>query len=465
MNDTYTPHEGQDALEDTFIGVTPEFVDEIRELIQDDAVETLGEKLLSLHVADLAELIDQLEEPLQEQLVEVLGQDAIDPEMLTYLSEGSRTFLLPLFGTKTLAGAVKELDSDDALQLLEGLDSEQQRQLLRALSARDRTMLQESLNFPEDSAGRLMQREVVCVPETWTVKQVLTLIRADKNSPSQFYDLFVVNLRHHPVGKVGLSQLLVADSRTKISTLMTEDIHQIPSDKDQEDVARLFKHYALVSAPVVDEDGRIIGMITLDDIVDVIEEEAEEDILRLARMSSSDFGAGYFETFSRRAPWLVATMLNGIITALVIRQFETSLSALTALSFFMPLPAMMGGNVGLQVVTVIVRAITTRDLLPHNASKALRKEVGVGFLNGLLFSILLGAFSVFFTEGNFAIGLVVFGALLWNIIWAATAGSLLPLLIMRMGMDPAISAGPILTVTTDILGYAVYLMFATAWIL
>lgn len=447
-----------------FYGVTADFVSEVSQSIETRSLNEIKEKILERHPADIAELIDQLGQGEQEELVDFLAGD-LDPEVLTYLSDGTRSFLLPLLGTKVLSGALKELDSDDAVLLLGDLEPEQQRQLLRALSAKDRAILEEGLTFPEESAGRLMQREVVCVPASWTVKQVIAFIKADKRIPSQFYNIFVVDLRHHPIGRVTLSQILKEKNTTVMSEIMGDNVHMIPAMTDEEEVARLFQHYGLASSPVVDKHDRVIGMITVDDIVEIIEEKAEQDILHMAGMSSSDFGMGYLDTFSKRAPWLFATMINGIITALVIRQFESSLSALTAISFFLPLPAMMAGNVGLQVVTVIVRALTARDLFPHNAAKALRKEVGVGFLNGLLFSTLLSVFAIFFTDGNWALGLVVFGALLWNIVWAATAGSVLPLMMVRAGMDPAVSAGPILTVTTDILGYAIYLMFASAWLL
>ena len=453
-----------DEEERHFYGVTPEFVAEVSDHIKAGTLNGLTPQILARHNADIGDLIDQLEPAEQEILVEKLA-GSMDPEVLTYLSDATRAFLIPLLGTKVLAGALRALDSDDAVLLISDLEPEQQRQLLRALSSRDRARFEESLTFPEETAGRLMQREIVCVPASWTVKQVITLIKADKHLPSNFYSIFVVDTQHHPIGRVPLSELLRAGHTARMSDLMHDNVHIIPAMRDEEDVAGLFQHYGLTSAPVVDEEGRVIGMITVDDIVEVIEEKAEQDILHMAGVSSSDFGLGCFETFARRAPWLVATMFNGIITALVIQQFEPSLSALTALSFFMPLPAMMGGNVGLQVMTVIIRAMAARDLREQNTAKALRKEVSVGFLNGLLFSTLLGVFAYWFTGGNWQIGLVLFGALLWNIVWAAIAGCLLPVMMQRAQLDPTVGAGPILTVITDILGYAIYLMLASVWLL
>ena len=447
-----------------FYDITSDFVAEIKGLLDTADSKRLKKVVLKLHAADCAKLIEQFETEDQEALVGLLAHD-LDVEVFTHLPESLRTLLLPLLGVKAISSALLELDSDDAVLLLGDLDPEQQRQILKKLSTKDRTLLQESLTFPEDTAGRLMQREVVCVPTSWTVKQVIAFIKADKHLPSLFYNIFVVDVQDRVVGKVSLSALLKANHLTHMSTLMETNTHAISPTRNQEDVARVFQHYGLTSAPVINDKRQVIGMITVDDIVQVIEEEAEQDILYMAGMSSSDFGLGYFETFAKRAPWLFATMLNGILTSFIICQFERSLSAVTALSFFLPLPAMMGGNVGTQVVTVIVRAVSTRDLLPHNALKALRKEAGVGFLNGIMFSSLLGIFSVFFTGGQWLIGLIVFGSLMWNIVWAAVAGCLLPLMLSRAGMDPAISAGPIVTVTTDILGYAVYLLFATAWLL
>jgi magnesium transporter len=445
-------------------GVSSQFLEEVQEFLEEENHKALQESLEGLHVADVADLLERLGPEKRHHILSVL-KEPLDPGVLSHLSEDVRDDVVSILGTKVVAEAVAELESDDAVHLIEDLDEEQQSAVLKAVSAEDRALLEESLTYPEDSAGRLMQREMVFVPLVFTVEKALKHIHSNAPElPEEFYNVYVTDERHHPVGVIGLSRLLRCDPKKNISEVMNEAAHKIPVELDQEEVAQLFQHYGLVSAPVISEDGRMVGRITLDDVVDVIKEEAEEDILRLSRVGEADFYADALETFYRRSPWLLVTLINALVTIFVIGQFETSIEAVTEIAFFLPVAAMMGGNSGLQVVTVIVRALTTHELRQGNIFRAVRKEILVGLTNGLVFAFLLGA-TAGLLEQSTLLGVVVGGALICNMVWAALMGCLLPIIINRFGADPAVGAGPMLTIMTDVSGYAIYLLLATIFLL
>lgn len=323
----------------------------------------------------------------------------------------------------------------------------------------ERVILEEVLTYPEYSAARLMQREIVCVPPFWTVAETMHYLTKEKNLPEKFYDLFVVDPKHTPIGGIPLSLLLRQPSSTKVADIMMADIKRIPALMDQEEVALLFRKYGLVSAPVIDEGGRIVGMITVDDVVDVIEEEAEEDIMLLSRVTESDFYEPLLSTSYSRIRWLVISLISTLLAATVISQFQHTIEKLVALAVLMPINAAMSGNAGMQVVTVTVRALATRELGGANMSRAIWKEILVGLINGIVFGALVGSIAAFWFADP-ALGIVLGGALIFNMIWAAAWGVALPILIDKMGMDPALSAGPFLTTTTDLLGFAIFLGLA-----
>ncbi|MCP4923905.1 MAG: magnesium transporter [bacterium] len=445
-------------------GVSLQFLEEIKGYLETKNHKALQSSLEGLHAADAADLLERLDPEKRHRILSQL-KHPLDPAALSHLSEDVRDDVVEVLGPKALAEAVSGLESDDAVHLIEDLDEEQKSAVLKAVSAEDRALLEESLTYPEDSAGRLMQREIVFVPLVFTVAQALKHIHSNAlELPEEFYNVYVTDERHHPVGVIGLSRLLRCDPKKTVEEVMDEALHKIPVELDQEEVAQLFQHYGLVSAPVVSKDGRMVGRITLDDVVDVIKEEAEEDILRLSRVGEADFYADTLETFYRRSPWLLVTLINALVTIFVIGQFETSIESVTEIAFFLPVAAMMGGNSGLQVVTVIVRALTTHELRQGNILRAVRKEVLVGIINGVVFALLLGA-TAGVLEQSPLLGVVVGGALICNMIWAGLMGSLLPIFINRFGADPAIGAGPMLAIMTDVAGYAIYLLLATMFLL
>lgn len=439
-------------------GVSQETIRALEEALEGGEKSRVESLLKPLHTADIAVVIEYLSPYLRYQLIEIL-RPKFDPAILTELDETVRDEIVEQLGTHEIAEAISGLKSDDAVALIEDLDEEQQKEILQSIPVGERVILEEVLNYPENSAARLMQREVVCVPSFWTVTETLHYIEKEKKLPEKFYDLFVVDPKHIPIGGVPLSHLLRQPPSTKIGDMMLTDIKPIPVLMDQEEVALLFRKYGLVSAPVVDEGGRIVGMITVDDVVDVIEEEAEEDIMFLARVTESDFYEPLLSTSYSRIRWLVITLLNTLMAATVISQFQHTIHEMVALAVLMPITAAMSGNAGIQVLTVTIRALATRELGGANMRRAIWKEIFVGLINGIVFGGIMGSIAAFWFSDP-ALGMVLGAALILNMVWAALGGVLLPILIDKMRMDPAISAGPFLTTTTDLLGFATFLGLA-----
>ncbi len=440
-------------------GVSNELVEHIRIALEEGDIERVQEITGPLHAADVADLIANLDYDIREKFVDSI-KTQIDPDVLAHLEDQVKEQVLRLVGPGAVAAALAGLDSDDAIHLLEDLDRQEQRAILRAIPAKNRAMLEEVLTFPESSAGRLMQREIVCVPTFWTIQEVIDFIRESQELPESFYDVYVVDPKHHPIGVVSLDTLLRFPTNSPIAEVMDTQIKSIPVSMEQEEVARIFQHYALVSAPVVSPNGRIVGMITVDDIVDVIEEEVEADIMHLAGVSESDFHAPVFQTAYHRSRWLFVTLINTLIASSVISQFQNSIEEKVALSFLMVIVAAMGGNAGMQTITVTVRALATKELDSNNTRKSIAKEILVAMNTSALFAFILGSVAAVWL-GDLYIGIVLGIALICNMMWAGFAGTFVPIMVRRLGMDPAISAGPLLTTTTDVLGYSIFLGLAT----
>ncbi len=439
-------------------GVSQDTIRSLETALEEGDKKLVKRLLKPLHSADVAVVIEYLSPHLRYHLVEIL-RPRFNPELLTHLNETVREEVIEQLGTHGIAEAITGLKSDDAVALIEDLEEAQQKKILASIPIEERVILEEVLTYPEDSAARLMQRKIACVPSFWTVAQTIHYLAEEKNLPEKFYDLFVVDPKHMPIGGVPLSLLLRHPLSTKILDIMMVDIKRIPTLMDQEEVALLFRKYALVSAPVVDEGGRIVGMITVDDVVAVIDEEAEKDIMLLSRVTESDFYEPLLSTSYSRIRWLVISLLNTLMAATVISQFQHTIEKMVALAVLMPINAAMSGNAGMQVVTVTVRALATRELGVANMSRAIWKEVLVGLINGIVFGGVMGAIAAFWFSDP-ALGIVLGGALIFNMIWAAAWGVVLPILIDKIGMDPALSAGPFLTTTTDLLGFAIFLGMA-----
>lgn len=440
-------------------GVTSELLREIKAAINQDKKQRLRKLIKPLHVSEVAEIIQFLDSYNREKFVLALNRD-IDPEVLAFLDEQIVSDVLALLKPEQVAHAITELDTGDAVGLLEELDDESKEAALNQLPAEERALLEKGLNYPDSSAGRMMQTDVPCVPNFWNVQEALHYVATTDELPDIYYELYVVDPRHHPIGSISLTQLLRLPKDKPLTEIMRSDIKILNVNMDREEVARLFDQYGLVSAPVIDNKNCVVGMLTVDNVVDIISEEAQEDLLNLAGVRESDFYSGPFETTYRRIPWLLITMMNVLISVFVLSQFEALINKVTALAFFLPVSAAMAGNSGLQVVTVIVRALSTRELRKENQNRIILKELTVASLNGVFFAVVFGVFAGYLNQ-NLKIGLVVGGALIFNMLVAGVAGTLLPITIRKMDLDPAIGAGPMLTIMTDVLGYFIYLSLAS----
>ncbi len=452
-----TPVQAADLL-----GLNPEVVrDAIVALGSDDGV-AIQDIVSALHPAEVADLIEMLRGPMRTQLVELL-RPTFDPEVLTELDEVIRDEIAEQLGIDTIAKAIAALDSDDALNLISTLEETKQRRVLHAISYALRSMLEEGLAFPEESAGRLMQREFVGVPSFWNVGEVIDFLRESDDLPDDFYDVFVVDPRHRLIGYVALSRILRTKRPVAVRDIMLGEFVSVPVNMDQEDVAYVFAQQDLISAPVVDDSERLIGVIMIDDIVDVIHQEAEEDIMRLGGVQEDDLYAAVVDTGKSRFAWLFVNLLTAIMASLVIGLFQGTIEQVVMLAVLMPIAASMGGNAGTQTLTVAVRAIAMKELTPANAVRVLSKEVLVGTFNGMLFAVIIGLIT-WFWSGSVGIGAVMAVAMIITLVVAGLAGAAIPFGLSRTRFDPAIASGVFLTTITDVVAFLAFLGLG-AWFL
>ena len=421
------------------------------------------EKLLDLmdplHAADIADLLEQINAFDRTRLIHLYGRE-FDGDILSELDESVREEVMAALNPTVLADAVRDLDSDDVVDLVEDLDEPQQEAILDALPEADRAIVEKALSYPENSAGRLMQREVVMAPEHWTVGEAIDFMRNRDDLPEQFYHIVLVDPRMHPIANVTLGKLMAAKRDVRLFDLREETFQVIPATQDEGDVAYAFNQYHLISAPVVDEEGRIAGVITIDDAMIVLDEEHEEDMLRLAGVTESSLSDSVLSTSKSRIPWLCVNLGAAILSSIVISQFDEVIAAFVALAILMPIVASMGGNAGTQTLTVAVRALATKDLTGANVWRVIRREVLVGLLNGLVFAVVMGIVgTVWF--GMPQLGLVIAVAIIINMILAGLAGTVVPVAMERLGADPALASGTFVTTTTDLMGFFAFLGLAS----
>ncbi|MBX3520615.1 MAG: magnesium transporter [Xanthobacteraceae bacterium] len=415
-----------------------------------------------LHEADLGDLIEALSAEQRARLVELLGAD-FDFTALTEVDDTVREEILDELPNEIVAEGVRDLESDDAVRILEDLPEKDKAEILEQLPEEERKELARGLDYPEDSAGRRMQTDFVAVTPDWTVGQTIDYAREESDLPESFYAIFVVDEEQRFVAAVPLDRLLRAQRPAKISDIMVHDWHIIQATADQEEAARMFERYNLVSAPVVDHDGKLVGVLTVDDVVDVIEEEASEDIKALGGVArDEEISDSILYTSRSRLPWLTANLVTAIMAATVIGFFSHSIEKMVALAVLMPIVASMGGNAGTQTMTVTVRALATRELGDHNERRIILRELAVGFVNGVAIAIMLGVAAALWFQQH-QLGFVIAFAIIVNLCAAGLAGILIPLLIQRSGSDPAVASGPFVTTVTDIVGFFSFLGFATWW--
>ncbi|MGR3548292.1 MAG: magnesium transporter [Roseovarius sp.] len=432
------------------------------------AVETQNRDMLwaemePLHAADIADLLEQSNAYDRRRLIELYGQE-FDGDILSELDESIREEVIGLLTPEVLADAVRELDSDDVVDLVEDLEDQQQEAILSVLEDSDRAAVEQSLTYPEYSAGRLMQREVVMAPEHWLVGDAIDFMRNAQELPEQFYHIVLVDPRLHPVGNVTLGRIMAARRDTPLMDIVEETFHTIPVTRYDGDVAYMFNQYHLISAPVVDEDGRLVGVITIDDAMAVLDEEHEEDIMRLAGVGEGGINDSVIETSKQRVPWLAVNLATAILASLVIAQFEMAIAQLVALAVLMPIVASMGGNAGTQSLTVAVRALATKDLTGANVWRVLRRETLVGLINGLIFALVMGVVGVVWFGGP-ELGYVIGAAMVINLVVAGLAGAAVPVIMDRMGVDPALGSGTFVTTVTDVVGFFAFLGLATVFLI
>jgi magnesium transporter len=458
-----TPEDLEDlALSDDY-ALNPRYAKMVMEAADRGDVVRLKELMEALHPADVADLMGFLTAEYREEVIPCLPPEAM-PEILSELDDNIREEVLEHMPPAALARALGELESDDAADLVEDLEEDKRDAVLAAMSDVDRAAIESSLAYEEESAGRLMQREVLAAPQFWTVSQTIDHVRQTaEDLPELFFDVYVVDPSFKPIGAVPVSQLLKAPPEATLSSIM-EAVTEIAVDMDQEEVAYIFDKYHLVSAPVTDAAGRLVGQITVDDVVGVIREESQEDILALAGVSDAGRDAGVLEIVRSRLPWLVLNLGTETLAVTSIALFQAEIARVVALAVLMPIVSSLGGNAGTQSLAVAVRALASRELNAANARRIISRELTVGLFNGLCLALVMGAATFAFYH-NIRLAITVGLALIANVFTAALAGVLAPLILERVGRDPAVSSPIFVTFLTDFMGFFAVLALAAVILL
>jgi len=431
----------------------------LADLLDQQENARLLDELSELHPADFADQFEQLSNDEREALISETPA-LISPDVLAELEDEVVEDILPLLPPDQIAEAITELDNDDATQIVEEMEEEQREEVLEALEPEDRAHLEASLAFDDETIGRLMQRDFVAAPSFWTVGDAIDHMRAaGEDLPELFYNIWIVDTAFHPIGFVPVSRLMRSPRSTTLESLMDDQIMTVDQNMDQEEAAYIFEKYHLISAPVLDSDGRITGVMTVDDIIDIIQDENKEDMLALAGVSEAGVTDTALSTVKARAPWLFLNLLTAIMASFVIAQFDYKINQFVQLAILMPIVASMGGNAGTQALAVAVRSLAERDLTAQNAWRVIRRELVAAGLNGLIFAVALAAIA-FLWFGRQDIALVAFIAMIINHIFAGLAGIIVPLSLKRFGFDPAVSSSVFVTTVTDVIGFLAFLGFA-----
>lgn len=437
-------------------GLTPVVENTIINAISNKNARSLKKLIEPLHPADQADMLERLTDEQISDFLGLLGK-SLDPEVLVYLDLNVQEKVIDFIGPKALAKAIPELHSDDAVEILQELEEADRNVIIKQLPKSDRILVEEALSFPESSAGRLMQREFLAFPGNWTVGQTIDHMRDQpQDNEDNFYSVYIVDPAHRLLGVISLSRLLSAKRPVRLNNLMEANPRSVNVETDQEEVSLLFQQYGLVNMPVIDKVGRLLGVIIVDDIVDVINEEAEEDLQGLTGVSNLSITASFIETIKGRFSWLILNMFTAILASTVIGLFQEEIEKLVALAVLMPIVASMGGNAGTQTVTVAVRALATRQLNYTNLQKFVLKETWLGLVNGFLFAVL-SVLLAYLWFGDKQIALIMGLAMIANLLFAGVLGTLIPLTLEKFNIDPAISSSVFLTTATDVIGFFTFL--------
>ncbi|MES2339361.1 MAG: magnesium transporter [Pseudomonadota bacterium] len=438
----------------------PEFVRAVLDAVEDGDPERARELVQPLHPADIADLFELADREDRAGLAHAL-HGLLDGDVFAEMNDHVREDLIDALEPQEVADLAAELDTDDAVAIIEDMDADDQREVLRAMEPDDRAAIEEALSYPEESAGRLMQRELIAVPEHWSVGDTLDYLRRNDDLTTDFWEIFVVDPAHKPVGTCQLSWILRTPRGIAMADIMKREQTLIPVDMDQEEVALRFQKYALISAAVTDMSGRLVGMITVDDIVHIIQEEAGEDALLLSGAGDGDINEPIRTSYTARVRWLIANLGTALVAATIITLFEGTIGRMVALAALMPIVAGVGGNAGTQTMAVTVRALATNQLTRSNTWRTIRREISIGVLNGMTVALVIGiAVALFYT--NPMLGGVIASAMLANIVIAGLAGVVVPLTLERLNLDPAVASSVFVTMITDSMGFFVFLGLASS---
>jgi len=432
-----------------------EFINVLSNKIKDNDTAFLNRTLKELHPSDSADLIENLIPENRIKLIEIEGFN-LDPEIFIELNESIQTEIFILLSTESIVNILRRLESDNALKILENLDEKKKNTVLDKLPPKDRFILQEGLSYPEDSAARIMQREFTAIPSNWSVGQTIDYLRENKDLPEEFLEIFIVDSDFKPIGTVPSSKVLRASRDSKMNLIMSEMPVLIPVDMDKEEVGRIFENYNLISAGVVDKTNKLVGMITGDDVVTVVKEEAEEDVLRLAGVGDEEITDSVLKKTKRRFNWLLLNLFTALLATWVISKFGATIEQMVALAFLMPIVASMGGNAGMQTLAVTIRAIATKELSSGNLTQIVTKEFIIGVLNGIIFAAITALIvQLWFKEINLSILIAV--AMVLNMMVAGLFGILVPVSLKKFNIDPAIASSVFVTTITDVIGFLSFL--------
>ena len=432
-----------------------EFINVLSKKIKDNDTAFLNRTLKELHPSDSADLIENLIPENRIKLIEIEGFN-LDPEIFIELNESIQTEIFILLSTESIVNILRRLESDNALKILENLDEKKKNTVLDKLPPKDRFILQEGLSYPEDSAARIMQREFTAIPSNWSVGQTIDYLRENKDLPEEFLEIFIVDSDFKPIGTVPSSKVLRASRDSKMNLIMSEMPVLIPVNMDKEEVGRIFENYNLISAGVVDKTNKLVGMITGDDVVTVVKEEAEEDVLRLAGVGDEEITDSVLKKTKRRFNWLLLNLFTALLATWVISKFGATIEQMVALAFLMPIVASMGGNAGMQTLAVTIRAIATKELSSGNLTQIVTKEFIIGVLNGIIFAAITALIvQLWFKEINLSILIAV--AMVLNMMVAGLFGILVPVSLKKLNIDPAIASSVFVTTITDVIGFLSFL--------
>ena len=432
-----------------------EFIKVVTDKIASNDAGFITNSFNAMHPADAADIIEHLSQNDRENLIK-LNNFKVNPEVFVELNESIQSEMTAYLSSESIVNILKNLESDDAIKILENVDEKDKNTILSSLPPKDRFALLESLSYPEDSAARIMQREFTAIPNNWSVGQTIDYLRENKELPEEFLEIFIVDQEFKPIGTVPSSRVLRTPRDTKMMSIMAESQTLIPVDMDKEEVGNLFENYNLSSAAVIDKNDKLVGMITYDDVLTVLKEEAEEDTLRLAGVGDEEITDGVFTKTKRRFNWLLLNLFTAFLATYCISLFGATIEQMVVLAFLMPIVASMGGNAGMQTLAVTVRSLATKDLTKNNFTKNILKEFNIGILNGIIFAIISSLIVQLWFD-DYILSLIISVSMILTMIVAGLFGILVPVTLKKMNIDPAISSSVFVTTITDVIGFVSFL--------